>query len=57
MAKHKTFTVATNVKVYFCHPGNEERTKTQPLAATISAEENRPLQRACNPNWKKSHCV
>jgi IS30 family transposase len=32
MAKHKTFTVATNVKVYFCDPhspGSAARTKTR----------------------------
>jgi IS30 family transposase len=47
MAKHKTFTVATNVKVYFCDPhslaARNER-KYQPLAATIPAEENRPFR-------------
>jgi hypothetical protein len=48
MAKHKTFTVATNVKVYFCDPHSPLATrnerKHQPLAATIPAEENRPFQ-------------
>ena len=47
MAKHKDFTVATDVKVYFCDPqrvpGNAARTKTQNgLLPTILPEEHKP---------------
>ena len=48
MAKHKTFTVATNVKVYFCDPHSpwqaRHQRKHQPLAAAILPEENRPFR-------------
>jgi len=48
MAKHKIFTVATNMKVYFCDPTQplaaRNKRKHQPLAASILAEENGPFR-------------
>jgi len=49
MAKHKTFTVATNVKVYCCDPHSpcSEERKHEPRAATILPHENGPI-RVCS---------
>jgi IS30 family transposase len=59
MAKHKTFTVATNVKVYFCDPHspcNEEPTKI-PTACCDNACRKEPTYPATrNPNWTRSRC-
>jgi hypothetical protein len=60
MAEHKTFTVATDVKVYFCDPqspGNAARTKT-PICCYDNTSPEAPT---CLPIHKRSsirsHCA
>src|SRR5277367_2396997 len=59
MAKHKTFTVATNVKVYFCDPHSpwqqETKTPTACCGNTCRSELSFPATR--NPNWTRLRCA
>ena len=60
MAKHKTFTVATNVKAYFCDPhspGSAERTKIPTACCDNTCRREPTFPAMHNQTWTRSHCV
>jgi len=59
MAKHKTFTMATDVKVYFCDPqspGSAARTKTRMGYYDNTSLEEPTCRDTPKPSWTKWRC-